>query len=100
MRKMLAAVTLAALLPLGSCMTTNLAAWADTRLDSPAEQHMRHGVATLFIFPAIIGDVVTLPIQLLAGFHPYGELCEPLPPSVRYGKQEPVHTGPRGRRER
>ena len=76
---------LAALLLLPSCISTNLAAWADTRVASPAQQSMREGVAVLFIIPALAADLVLLPIQLLARCHPYGDVCEPDPPEVRHG---------------
>lgn len=78
-------VALLSVLLLPSCMTTNMLAWADTRLESPSAEHMRQGVATLTLIPLVVADVVLLPFQLLGGFYPYGDGLTPDPPEVRHG---------------
>lgn len=85
MRTKALAATLLASLSLPSCMSTNLMAWGDTRLDSPSEEHMRQGVVTLFLIPAAAFDVVFFPFQLAAGMYPYGSELEPDPEDVRHG---------------
>lgn len=82
-RKNLSAALLSTLL-MPSCMSTNLLAWGDTRLDSPAEEHMRQGAVTLFLIPAFALDVLLHPVQIAAGMYPYGEEMEPDPEDVRY----------------
>jgi hypothetical protein len=76
-------------------MTSNLVAWADTRVDSPVWQAVRIEVAFLFLLPALAMDVVLFPQQVLFGFYPYGDLEEPDPAEKRHGTDRNA-TGPRG----
>lgn len=84
MRSKSLALALAASFTLPSCATTNLYAWADTRLDSPVWEHIRYQVWVLLAVPALAVDALTHPFQIAGEMYPYGDAASPEPTDVRH----------------